>query len=123
MPERGLHLAGPALQIELHGMVHLDRELLVCQRVLDVDRLGLGGPGEPMLGEDVAGDGEQIGLRAANPIVAVDAQESQENFLGQIRDIGGVSKSSREIAAKLAPLTADYLADERLAWIGWHGCA
>jgi hypothetical protein len=37
------------------------------------------------------GDHEQIGLGAANGLVAIDAQQPQENLLDQVLDVGAMT--------------------------------
>jgi len=68
-----------------------------------------------MLVEDVKGDGEQVGFGAADGLVIVDSQEAQEDFLDEIRYVGGlVAQAGRKKASQPLPMLLFDVGDERL---------
>ena len=52
---------------------------------------------QPMLVQDVVGDGKQIGLRATNRLMPRHAQKAQIDFLHEVRNVSGcVAKPRRQ---------------------------
>lgn len=81
------------MRVGLDTQVRCDGEPLVDQWVADVDGLGCHRTIQCVLMEHVARDREQVRFGAADLAVSIDAQQTKEDFLGEVGDVSRVSQA------------------------------
>lgn len=76
-----------------------------------------------VLMQHVSSHGQQIRLRTANLVLRVDAQHAQENFLGEIGDVGRIAQASGQKAAQPLAVPFGKICYEALAFVTMQGAA
>jgi hypothetical protein len=66
----------------------------------------------------MAGNGKEIGLGTADLLEALNAEEAQKDFLGEIRRIRGVSQTGRKKATQSLAVFCSDVGDEVLLGLG-----
>ena len=105
--KRALELLRATLEVELGRHISLMREPLVYHRISDIDGLRCRCLVERVLMQHMTRKRKEIRFGAANLVVMRDAQQPQEDFLGEIRCISRISQARRQIAPQLAPVVID----------------